>query len=145
MIWPRICPVCRLELPERGNRRVYVPWKRGYRLVHAGECFQAIDAQGVLAVTAVNEKPQLLDSVTLVRARARVEALLARHEPLKHTTEDLAAIACERVARFQKQLIRDQGPDELERLHQHAAQLVNRFLAHAREVSGQARTEAILG
>lgn len=141
MIWPRICPVCGDELPERGNRRVYVPWKRGYRLVHAGACFDAIDAQGVLAVTPVNEKPRLLDPVLLVRARARVEALLARHEPVKHTPEDLAAIACERVACFQEQFVRDQGPEEIDRLYQHAAQLVDRLLVHAREVSGQARTE----
>lgn len=143
MKWPRTCPVCLAELPETGNRRVYVPWKRGYRLVHAGECFDAIDAQQVLeATTVVNEKPRRVDPVLLVRCRARVQALLERYEPLEHTREELTAIARLRVARLDQPLVRDESPEQLERLCHHARQLVDRVLAHGREVSAPARTEA---
>lgn len=140
-MWPRTCPVCRQELPERGNRRVYVPWKRGFRLVHAGACFDAIDAQGVLETTPAKPKP--LDPLQAVRARSCVEALLQRHEPLKHTRQKLTAIACRRVVRLQEEFVRDEGPDQLERLQQHAAQLVHRFFGHDPEVSGPTRTEPL--
>lgn len=130
--WPVKCPVCGEELPETGNRRVYVTWKRGFRLVHADDCAGLIEAQGVL--TFAQPKPEPLSPVLLVRARARVKALLERDELLKHSPEELTAIACLRVARFEKQLVRDESPEELDRLHQHALELVNRVL-HAPEYS----------
>lgn len=50
--WPLVCPVCREPLPERGNRRVRIPWEGGrLRLVHAGACAEAVEAQGALPET----------------------------------------------------------------------------------------------
>lgn len=48
--WPETCAVCRDELPERGNRRVPIPWLGGRRrLVHA-RCVGEVEAQATLDV-----------------------------------------------------------------------------------------------
>lgn len=45
---PLICPVCREELPERGNARRRIPWLHGRaRLVHP-DCARVVDAQGAI-------------------------------------------------------------------------------------------------
>ena len=45
-----ICPVCREPLPERGNRRVRIPWLGGkQRLVHEA-CAPRVEAQDALPV-----------------------------------------------------------------------------------------------
>lgn len=136
-MWPRKCPVCREELPERGNRRVRVPGRSGWALVHAGECFDLVDAQGVLEFVP---SAAGLSALEAVRARARVEALLQRYEPVKHTREQLAVIACARVARLQQQFVGDESTEQFKRLHQHALKLVQRVLVHDGEVSGPGRT-----
>jgi hypothetical protein len=164
MFGPRICPVCRQELPERGNRRRYVPWKRGFRLVHAGACADAIDAQGLLDL----DRPVEWETPTLQLMRrlaeftlglpleelpriaiAKVAQLLGREgegrEPLHEPLEDIGAL-CRRLAaldqtevarafqhRLERRLLRgDQLPDDRPQL----------ALAHGREVSAPARTEA---
>lgn len=76
--WPRNCPVCRQELPEKGNRRRYVPWLLGFRLVHADACAAAIDAQGVLEL---DRKPDVgVDVVTLVRFRRLAQLVVRQGE-----------------------------------------------------------------
>ena len=135
--WPRICPVCRQELPRTGNRRVRLPWRPGWALVHAGDCYDQVAAQGMLDL---DRKPEPLSPLLQVRARTRVQALLQRHEPIKHTAEQLTAIACLRVVRLQEQLVRDESAKQLEHLDQHALDLVNRLLSHDRRVSGSPRT-----
>lgn len=166
MLWPRICPVCREELPERGNRRVYVPWKRGFRLVHAGKCFDAIDAQGVLEL----DRKAVFDPVRLARMRAIVRAITRRYPPLGDAErlavarvakllgreDERAELVDERrecvrrVARLLARLDQVDGARAAEDRSEHRLladdELVdNRSqlgqLAHAREVSGQARTE----
>jgi hypothetical protein len=138
--WPRKCPVCRQELPERGNARRYVPWCRGFRLVHADACAAAIDAQGVLELD--RRKAEVVDPVTLVRARAAIQRLLDRDQPVEHTLEHLIALACERVTLLAQKLVRDESADDLNRSPEQLRQLVDRVLAHRPEVSGPARTEA---
>lgn len=133
--WTVKCAVCGEELPERGNRRVYVPWKRGFRLVHADDCAGLIEAQGVLDITPPKVKP--LSPVQVMRARARVKALLELGDPIKHAPEDLATIARLRVARLDQQLVRDEGPEELQRLRQDAVERLRRLLAHAAKSAGQ--------
>ena len=69
--WTLICPVCREELPERGNRRVRIPWLSGrLKLVHDA-CAPLVVAQGVLESPPVTPT----DPVQLVRMR-RVARLL---------------------------------------------------------------------
>jgi hypothetical protein len=138
--WPRKCPVCREELPERGNRRVYVSWKRGYRLVHAGACCDAIKAQGVLELE--RRQPDVVDAVTLVRARAAVQHLFDRDQPAQHTREYLLALARSRVlALLSEKFVGDEGPEDLDRSPEQLRKFVDRVLAHRPEVSAPTRTE----
>lgn len=141
--WPRICPICREELPERGNRRVYVPWKLGYRLVHAGACADVIDAQGVLDF---EQKPgRRRDPVLHVRIRRLAQLLGGEDQRRKLTHEDR-----ESVRRIALLLAREDhvdvahAPDE--RLQQgllNRRQILDlmRQLAHACEVSASPRME----
>jgi hypothetical protein len=141
-LWPSICPVCREELPERGNRRLYVPWKRGFRLVHAGACADAIDAQGVLDLE--RRQPELVDALTLVRARRSVQRLLDRDQPAEHTREELLAIVRSKVkALLDHHLAGDEGAEQLNRSPEQLRKLVDRVLAHGREVSAPARTDVL--
>lgn len=142
--WPQVCPVCREELPERGNRRVYVPWKRGFRLVHVGACFDAIDAQGVLDL---ERKVPPADPVLLVRMRRFAQLLGGEDERRKLTDEDRQSVR--RIARL---LAREDQVDVAgapnERLQQrllNRGQILDlvRQLVHACEVSAPTRTEAI--
>lgn len=144
MMWPRICPVCRQELPESGNRRVYVPWKRGFRLVHAGDCFERVDAQLVLEPAPVMQKPAPL---LRVRIRRLAQLLGGEQERRQLTDEDR-----ESVRRISRLLAREEhvdvagDPDERlqHRLLNHSQVLhLMRQLAHQGEVSGPSRTEAI--
>ena len=62
--WPPVCPVCSEELPERGNRRLPIPWLGGrVRLVHAA-CAPLVDAQGQLSPEP-EPSPQDRDEVLL--------------------------------------------------------------------------------
>lgn len=144
MKWPRICPVCGDELPERGNRRRYVSWKRGFRLVHDGACAQAIDAQGVLELAG---KAEVVDVVTLVRMRRLAQLLGCQHEGselLRQPFEHVLALM-RRLARLDQPQVGDGLGDRLQggllsrdQLVDHMRQLVQRL-----EVSGPSRTERV--
>jgi hypothetical protein len=138
--WPRKCPVCREELPERGNRRVRVPGRRGWSLVHAGACAAAIDAQGVLDLAG---KPYAVEPVLLVRARRAVQRVFDLYEPAQYATEELFALRRRLdVALDDEELPGDVGLQQLDRSPQQLRKLVDRVLAHRPEVSVPARTEA---
>lgn len=100
--WSVNCPVCLEPLPERGNRRVYVPWKRAFKLVHDGACADAIDAQGVLDLTP--PKRRRLSPVQLVRARQHAENLrnLLRDAERSHehpaANDDALAVECRKMS-----------------------------------------------
>jgi hypothetical protein len=141
--WPRKCPVCRLELPERGNSRRYVPWRRGFRLVHAGACAAAIDAQGVLEL---DRQPDRVDVVTLVRVR-RLAQLLGR----ENERGELARQPLERVTALMRRLANLEQPfvggplgDRRQRPLLRHNELVDhmRQLAHQPKACAPARTEA---
>jgi hypothetical protein len=133
-MWTRICPVCREELPERGNRRRYVPWKRGFRLVHAGACAEAIDAQGVLELE--QRKPDVVDVVSLVRIR-RLAQLLRREgeggELLGELFPDVHRLAVALAGLDQEHAGRRPG---------YRTRELMRLLVQPAEVSAPARTEA---
>jgi hypothetical protein len=165
--WPRHCPVCRRELPERGNSRRYVPWVSppGFKLVHAGACAEAIDAQGVLDL----ERPVEWHTRTVLLIRrlaeftiglppedlqriavAKVAQLLGREEeggePLDEPLEDIGSL-CRRlsaldqaqVARaFQKRVERRLLSNE--HFVEDGPELAQ--LAHGSKVSAPGRTEA---
>lgn len=138
-VWTRFCPVCRGELPERGNRRVRLPWKPGWALVHDGECYERVVAQGMLDLEPTRRP---IDPVLLVQAQRRVMLLLS--QPAKHSLEELHAIACERVALLAEKFNRDEAGYELDRSPEHLRELVQRVLVHDREVSGPGRTEGLI-
>ncbi len=76
-LWVRLCPACGEELPDRGNRRLRVPGRPGWRLVHAGGCAERIEAQLVLDTAP---QPSRVDVVQRVKVR-RMAQLLERLLP----------------------------------------------------------------
>lgn len=141
-LWTRVCPVCGVELPERGNRRLYVPWRRGYRLVHAGVCADQVEAQGVLELAG---KPEVVDVVTLVRMR-RLTQLLGREdergELARQPGEDVLPLM-RRLARLDQPEVGDGLADRAQRPLLSHDQLVHhmRQLAHPPQLCGPNRTE----
>lgn len=144
--WPSKCPVCEEELPARGNRRVYVPWKRGFRLVHVGACFEAIDSQGVLDLEPKREQPNPRLLVLARRAVAECEAEAVKR--VQQVAEGLSPAARRRLARLAQVLARDEGVNgsnqvgEYPRLsHEQRLELCRRLVAHFSESCAPARTE----
>lgn len=131
--WPRMCPVCRRELPERGNRRRYVPWLLGFRLVHAGACADAIDAQGVLEL---DRQADVVDVVTLVRLRRLAQLVVGEGERGEITRELFPDV--KRLARRLAGLDQEEGGGRLGYGPRELLQL----LVQRPEVSAPARTEA---
>ena len=138
-MWPRTCPVCRQQLPERGNRRVRVPGYSGWRLVHDGACFEAIDAQAVLDLDA---KPRAtFDPVVLARMRRLARQLRTDRVQLVHgTLEDLVAVARAAVARLYQPLVREEAEKAVERRREQMLELAHRYAFHEREVCAPIRT-----
>lgn len=145
MRWPTICPVCREELPERGNRRLHVPG-RGLRLVHAGSCAEQVEAQGVLDLTS---PPPLRPDPVLV-ARMRRFAELGHRRAVQSLDQDpqrFLALA-RRLADLPQPLARSERQQRLHDLLLDQRELLNHMrqlagLRHDREVCAPPRTELL--
>jgi hypothetical protein len=131
--WPDNCPVCGDELPPRGARRLYVPWRRGFRRVHAGACAEAIEAQGVLDLAPPKPRPALVE-VWAVRYRAALAAY-----PVELSREALDRFVARHRLLVPALQERGVGEEDVERARERREELVRYarwYLAHAREYSG---------
>lgn len=136
--WERLCPVCGDPLPGRGNRRLYVPGKKGLKLVHAGACAETVEAQ--LVFEPPSRKP--ISPVLLVKARRLVERLLEDDKPTEHTRENLLAIALRaRAALLDQELGPEERSERIQYTPEQLRQFVDRVFRHDSEVSAPARTE----
>jgi len=149
-MWPRLCPVCGDELPTRGNRRLRVPGSR-LRLVHAGACAEAIEAQTILDLEPPAGMPTLERAVRLSRRwyvvakriRAELQQEVVHRAP--EAIEAMLAVARHAVLAERKRvLVRGEEVDLAQRRLYYGPQLVEiarRAIAHERQVCGEVRTE----